>query len=350
MRLFLLSVIVFLGLSGLLFASVPFSVSAQAPDDGLRLITSPLPISLIAEPGSTITTDLKIKNGGIQEEKLKIGIMKFKAYEDSGKPALMEPEPGDDFVDWVTFSEPEFTLGSNEWKTITATFTVPESASFGYYYAFVFSRVAEQAPGERETVVAGGTAVLVLLEARVPNALREVTVKEFSTKRGFYEFLPATFHVALENTGNVHIAPRGNIFITQNGKEAALLEVNFEKGNILPNSTRTFDTLWNDGFPLYEGKMEDGKMIQDVEGNIVQKLTWDWSQASKLRFGKYTAKMLLIYDDGQHDVPIEGVVSFWVIPWRLLIALGVILLFFGIGLRSTFVGIWRKFFPKKSLV
>jgi ABC-type glycerol-3-phosphate transport system permease component len=39
-----------------------------------------------------------------------------------------------------------------------------------------------------------------------------------------------------------------------------------------------------------------------------------------LRFGKYTAKMLLVFDDGARDVPIEGVVSFWVIPWRLFIA------------------------------
>ena len=39
-----------------------------------------------------------------------------------------------------------------------------------------------------------------------------------------------------------------------------------------------------------------------------------------------------MYSDGQHDIPIEGVVSFWVIPWRailLAIALVVGLWFFG---------------------
>ena len=56
-------------------------------------------------------------------------------------------------------------------------------------------------------------------------------------------------------------------------------------------------------------------------------LKWDWGQASKLRWGKYTAKMLLIYDDGQRDVPIEGEVSFWVVPWRLI---GVVLFNFGL--------------------
>ncbi|QQR78613.1 MAG: hypothetical protein IPJ68_06110 [Candidatus Moraniibacteriota bacterium] len=28
--------------------------------------------------------------------------------------------------------------------------------------------------------------------------------------------------------------------------------------------------------------------------------------------------MLLVYDDGTRDIPIEGVVSFWVMPWRLI--------------------------------
>jgi hypothetical protein len=29
--------------------------------------------------------------------------------------------------------------------------------------------------------------------------------------------------------------------------------------------------------------------------------------------------MLLVYDDGTRDVPIEGAVSFWVMPWRLIL-------------------------------
>jgi pilus assembly protein TadC len=28
--------------------------------------------------------------------------------------------------------------------------------------------------------------------------------------------------------------------------------------------------------------------------------------------------MLLIYDDGQRDVPLEAMVSFWVVPWRVI--------------------------------
>lgn len=300
------------------------SASAQTSDAGLRLITSPLPINLVAEPGKTVTTELKVKNGGTGKETLKIDLMKFRAYEESGKPQLLEQESSDDFLSWVTFSEPVFTLAPDEWKTVTATFHVPATASFGYYYAFVFSRAGEikQSAGQ-QTALVGGTAVLVLLEVRVPDAKREVAVTEFSLDKQFYEFLPATFSIKLKNTGNVHIAPRGNIFINQgNTRDIATLEVNSEKGNILPQSSRIFDASWKDGFPIYTKKVQDGKDVLDEKGKPVYELKWDWNDASKLRFGKYTAKLLLIYDDGSRDIPIEGEVSFWVIPWRLALYVG----------------------------
>src|SRR3989304_3512142 len=114
-------------LSLITYFSLISPVALAQTDGGLRLITSPLPINLVTEPGKTITTELKVKNGGTKEEKLKINLMKFSAYEDSGKPKLMDPELEDDFLKWVAFSEDSFTVSPEEWKTITATFTVPNT-------------------------------------------------------------------------------------------------------------------------------------------------------------------------------------------------------------------------------
>ncbi|MBP7060581.1 MAG: hypothetical protein KBA91_01210 [Candidatus Moranbacteria bacterium] len=339
-------------LSALFLFLIASPLAHAQTDDGLRLITSPLPISLSGEPGTSISTDLKVKNGGLGTETLKVSIMKFRAYEDSGKPQLMEREDGDDYFDWVHFSEPTFTLAPNEWKTVTATFDIPKEAAFGYYYAFVFSRAVDESPvGEKQTAIVGGTAVLVLFEAVVPNAKRQVEVAEFSLDHTFYEFLPTVFTVRLKNTGNVHIAPRGNIFIDRGSqKDITILEINREKGNILPQSNRDFETMWNDGFPVYENDIQDGKVVLDDNGHQKKTLTWDWNNASKLRFGKYTAKMLLIYDDGQRDIPIEGEVSFWVIPWRLIGGGVFILLFTFVGIRSTFKNIWRSIRKKDTVV
>ncbi len=319
---------------------------AQVDDGGLRLTTSPLPINLTVEPGTSVSTQLRIKNDGSQTETLKIDLMKFKADGESGAPMPLDRQPGDEFLDWVRFSEESFSIDSNQWKTINATFDVPSTAAFGYYYAVVFSRSQGAASvGERQTAVTGGTAILVLLEAKVPNAKREVTITSFSADRQWYEFLPATFTVKLQNIGNVHIAPRGNLFIGRPGKKAdTVTEVNFGKGNILPDSSRIFESQWTEGFPVYQNKEEDGKIVQDAEGKTVRELVWNWKDASEFRFGKYEAKLLLVYDDGTRDIPIEGTLEFWVVPWRLMIGGLFIVLFALLGIKSTFENIWRRFF------
>jgi hypothetical protein len=293
-----------------------------AADTGLNLVTSPLPINLVTTPGSTVSAQLKVKNGGDQPETLNVGLMKFSAYGDEGKPRLLDREKGDDYFDWVSFSDNDFVVNPNEWKTITMNIKVPPTAAFGYYYAVTFSRKSEMnAGGPRATKVVGATATLVLLEVRVPNAVRKIEVLQFSTPQQIYEFLPVTFNIKLKNSGNVHVVPTGNIFIDRFGekKDTAILIVNDLKGNVLPDSNRIFESSWTDGFPVYQEKTTDNQtVVTDKNGKPITQLKWDFSQVPKLRWGKYTANLLLVYDDGTHDVPIEGSLSFWVIPWRII--------------------------------
>ncbi|MEX2054581.1 MAG: hypothetical protein WD972_00225 [Candidatus Andersenbacteria bacterium] len=338
-----------LGLAGLLggvilTSSIPAASAQLVPvgDGRLQLTTSPLPINLITEPGNIISTELRIQNNGPTTERLKISLLKFDAFGELGQPRLIEPTPQDTHMNWVSFSEPEFTVVPGQWKSLTATFNVPTDAAFGYYYAVVFSRVAET-PQPGVTAVIGGTAILVLLEARVPGARREIAVDEFSVDKAWYEFLPVTFRVKLQNSGNVHVAPRGNIFIDRGStSDVGIIEVNFQKGNILPGSTRLFEALWEDGFPVYKKKIENDRVVTDAEGVAELDLTWDFSQAHKLRWGRYTATMLLVYDDGQRDVPIEGKVSFWVIPWRMVLVLLVVALLVLMGMWGILRGVFRR--------
>ncbi len=327
-----------------LVAGLFVPVISRAQTSGLSLLTSPLPLLMKTTPGVPVTTDIKLRNTGTEEETLKVSLMKFEAYEDTGKPALMEPEPSDDFIKWVSFSEETFKVAPGEWKTIQATIAPPKEAAFGYYYAFVFARANENlSPEERRTALNGGTAVLGLLDVDVPGAKREVTLDAFLPDQKMYEFLPATFSVTLKNGGNVHGAPRGNIFIDKGDeKDIALLEVNKEKGNILPSSKRTFQATWDEGFPKYVPKIVDGKEVKDSKGNTEMELQWNWSDLSKIRFGHYTAKVLMIYDDGSRDVPLEGEVSFWVIPWRIIGVVVVVGLIILLGISSIFKSLFRK--------
>ncbi len=299
-----------------------FSIPASAQTADLRLTTSPLPINLVTEPGHPVSSPIRIRNEGTQKETLKVELLKFRASGDTGIPELLDPDPSDESLSFVSFSDTTFDIAPNEWKTITLTVTPPETASLGYYYAVTFSRADDHNKEEstQQTKLTGGTAVLVLLEVKVPNAKREVSITSFESNKKWYEFLPTTFTVKLKNTGNVHVAPRGNLFIGRPGKKAdSTIEVNLGKGNILPDSSRSFRADWAEGFPIYTETQENGQTVLDEHGNIVKELTWNWKDASNLRFGKYQAKLLMVYDDGKRDVPIEGVVEFWVMPWRLIL-------------------------------
>ena len=298
---------------------LPVVTYAQTNEGSFNLVTSPLPINLKAKPGTSVSADIRVKNGNAATEKLKVTLMKFNAYGEEGKPGLTDREAGDDYFDWVSFSPSVFDAPPNEWITVKMTINLPKTAAFGYYYAAIFSRANEAPkPQAKQSILIGSTAVLVLLDADVPNAKRAASIVSFSADKKSYEFLPAAFTVKIKNDGNVHLVPNGTIFISRGGKTVAALSINDAAGNVLPGSNRIFTASWKDGFPSYVTKEADGKVVTDKNGNAVQSLKWDMSKLNNLRFGKYTARLLAVYDDGTKDVPLEATVSFWVIPWRII--------------------------------
>jgi hypothetical protein len=320
----------------LVMSVLPAPVVTAAESKPLNLVTSPLPINLTAKPGTTVSTEIKVKQNSGGTERLKVSLMKFGAFGEEGKPQLMDRQPADTYFDWVKFDKPTFTAPNNVWQTVKMTIALPKSAAFGYYYAVVFTREGDDARQQGNTnSISGGSAVLVLLDANVPGAKREVSVVSLESKHNVYEFLPATFNVKLKNTGNVHVVPHGNIFIMKGKKQIAALDLNGEQGNILPSSNRIYQAEWTDGFPHFEKTVEDGKVKLNKDGEAITHLVWgDSGSGSKIftphiRMGKYTAHLVAVYDDGTRDIPVEAEVSFWVIPWKLILAiiLGIFILY-----------------------
>ncbi|MCW1908478.1 MAG: hypothetical protein KIH63_004015 [Candidatus Saccharibacteria bacterium] len=331
---------------GVLLLTLP--AHAQTPDDlgSLNLTTSPLPINLTAKPGETVSTELRIKNGGAKTERLKVGLMKFSAYGEEGKPQLKDREPGDDYFDWVRFSETEFTADPDKWHTIQMTVDLPPEAALGYYYAVTFSRADPPGTEQVSAQIAGASAILVLVDVDSPNAKRQLELESFGVAKRSYEFLPVRFVIKIKNSGNIHAVPSGSIFVNKGGKTVATLALNESRGNILPDSSRQFETLWSSGFPVYAEKLRDGAVVYKNDQPQYE-LTWPTDQLRNLRFGRYTAVLTAVYDDGEKDVPLEAEVSFWVIPWRLLaIVVGLPLLTIGV---IVYLVISRRQYRKKAV-
>lgn len=301
--------------------------------EGFNIITSPLPIKLSTQPGKTVEAELRMKNQGTEPETIKVGLMKFAASGDTGEPDLFDLTSKDTYASWVHFSPAEFTAEPGVWKTVKMTIDVPTDASLGYYLAVTFAR-ASQSKDPKVTSVKGAVATLVLLDARTGNEKRQLKLASFSATRGLYEYLPAEFKIKVRNSGNIYLSPGGNIFIQRGNKTIDTIDFNAAGGSVLPDSSRLFTVPWTNGFPVYKDRLVGGKPVPGSDGRTEQSLKWDFTQANKLRIGRYNAKLLVVYNDGTRDVPVEAVVSFWVMPWKLLLLLLAILLLIGLGIFS----------------
>jgi len=304
---------------------------AEEPPAGINLTISPNFLNLTAEPGETINAQLKIKNNNNFREFLFFNIYRLESR-GGEETALAKVSEDDEFVQWLAFSEKEFILEPNETKAIKITITTPETAALGYYYTLAATRIKERAASGNLSLVTGAPAVTLLLEVKSPYAKRELQLIGFATDKQIYEYLPVKFSINLKNNGNIHSVPFGDIFIDQGQKKnLGILAVNEGRGNVLPKGEREFtSSVWEDGFPVFHEK------------NSKKNLFWDWGKVNKFRLGKYTAHLLLVYDDGKRDIPLESAVSFWVIPWKILLAGLIIIVLVLLGVRGLIIMMMKK--------
>jgi hypothetical protein len=202
------------------------------------------------------------------------------------------------------------------------TISIPNYASLGYYYAVLFIPKSAQTSSNVSEQIKGANAIFVLVDTNSTNEAKQISLTSFSSLSGLYQFLPATFNILVKNIGNIHLIPQGDVYIsrTLNGKVIDTLPINSNLGNILPNSSRQFTAIWTDGLPSFEAKTVDGQALTVKNGQPVEQLRWNFSEPiSKFRFGKYYAHLVLVYNNGNHDVPINAYLTFWVIPWKLIL-------------------------------
>lgn len=317
--------------------------SLPVPTTGVNITLSPTFINLVADPGETVTASIRLTNNNNFTEYFQFETQTFEPSNDGDSPIIRRVKSDEEFAKWVSFSESKFTVAANQTKVLKIEIDTPEDARLGYYFAFVITRQNE-IESENTASVAGGTATLALLEVRSENETRSLQIEDFKPGKLFYEYLPAELNIKVKNTGNIHVVPVGDMFIdSMTNKEVAVVPVNAGRGNILPQSTRTFAAIFEDGFAVRVPKTDkDGSPLRDRDGNTKYTTKFDFSKMDKFRIGKYDATVVLVYDNGERDVPIQATVSFWIIPWKL-IGLGlVVLVLILLGLKSAIAPVFRR--------
>jgi hypothetical protein len=330
-----------------LVATVFMGGQARAAGTPISLTTSPVSLDLHIKPGTTSTQTLQFKNNSAIALPITMQVKVFGAYGAAGQAAISQPSPGDASTSWISLTPSSFTAQPNVWTAVKLTIKLPASANLGYYYAVIFKpTLPAETPASRSTAIKGSNAILVLVDSNSANEKRQVQVSNFSVTKHVYEYLPAHFSVTLRNGGNIYLAPSGDIFISRHSNMSntiATIPFNHGGANILPNSNRDFKAVWTDGFPVFQQKKLDGQPLTSNKGQPEEQLVWNFSKANKFRFGKYYAQLALTYQDGTASRLVISQVSFWVIPWLLLLGGFAVLVLVGIGLWSIGRSLFKKF-------
>jgi len=303
----------------------------HAADGEFNLQVSPSPLVLTLKPGEATTQELKVRNVGAAPEKLRIDPRGFTIDNATGQVKFDDTKKPAEIGDWVHFGSQMFTVQPGEWYTQKVSFAIPRSAGFSYSFALAITRQDATTMNQSGQKLEGKVAIFALLNIDKPGATRKLGIQEFSTDQSVYEYLPAKLRVKFKNVGNTIVQPAGNIFVQRNSSDKvpiSTLAVNPSEGYILPGSVRTLTADWDDGFQVLRDE-------PDASGKPSSNVEWNWANLSHIRIGKYTAKVIAVYNDGQRDVPMEAEVSFWVFPWKLLLGLLVIIVILGFGIWSV---------------
>lgn len=276
----------------------PYS-PVRAQTIGVRI--SPTIFEDYVDPGQLLDLRIKVTNSSEIPKDLQVYLRDFKASDESGKPKLIAPgsEPGNYLTSWLEFPEQTFSFAAGEEKVVSFFVKVPANAGpGGYYGAVYFGAPAPTVKVESEDkgaaiATAQQTGALLLLTVRGDMDER-ANVREFTTDRELYSApFDVKFLVRIEDMGNVHVKPIGEIAIKNLlGREAAKLDFNKKGNNVLPKQIRGFEETWS--------------------GNRA--------------FGRYKAVLTLSYgtpasQGGEGKKTIYTEKTFWIIPWKIVVPL-----------------------------
>jgi hypothetical protein len=209
-----------------------------------------------------------------------------------------------------------FSLAARKSEKVSATLTIPSNAEPGGHYGVIrFSGQAPEIEGSGVGLAASaGTLILVRVSGQVDEKLDLLTfsASRDGTLSGFFENGPLTFVVRTENKGNVHVKPSGQIEIRDMfGNKVETLKVNDVAGNVLPGSIRRFEAT----------------------------LDKQWL------FGRYTADLAIGY--GTNGQAITRTISFWVIPYKLIM-IGLLALVTIVFILRTLIRRYNRYIINKA--
>jgi len=290
--------VVFMSFLSLIFLQTDFVRAQSGSEIGIKI--SPVRIEELVEPGQVLEREIKVTNASPVPKTLFAYLKDFRADEndESGSPRLIKPgtETGNFVASWIDITAAGVDFKPGEEKTVPFIIRVPDNVGPGGYYGGIFfgseaPKIDINSPDKGAGMsIAQQAGSLVLLQVK-GDVDERADIREFNTDKNFYNTpFDVEFSVRIQNSGNIHVKPVGEIRIENMlGKEVHIINFNNGGGNVLPNSKRKFLEHW----------------------------------AGDFGFGKYKAKLGVSYgttadNGGQGKQSLYMERHFWIIPWKIV--------------------------------
>jgi len=291
----------------LLIHSLVALICVVLPLSAHAFTVSPALVDVSEDPGSISHGTIHLLNDTAQDQTYYVSVQNFVPQGEEGNQTFLPAGDRSGLAGWITPDQSSIKIGAGSAVDFRWTLNVPADATPGGHYAAVFFSTQ---PANSSVGIGAKTGVLMLVsvtgkvtEAATVESFHVVPMTNVSQTESatWITSLPALFELRLANTGNTHIQPEGLIVVRDVfGREVAQVPVNPDKSRVLPQSIRDIRSSWGSTSGVGEG--------------FLTKLAAEWHGFA---IGRYTAT--LSADFGRTHTPLAGSVSFWVLPWHILL-------------------------------
>ncbi len=270
---------------------------------------APAQVELTLDPGDTVDQKLAVRNHDSGPIDLAITVADFEL---SATGVFQPSVPGHTTYSasrWVAFPLTTLHLEAGETKQIDYSILVPGNAEPGGHYTAIMLEGAStpevsESNGQPQVTLRGRVVAEILIT--IPGEIRrELVIENLAVPSIAFGAGADTADVTVTNAGNVHLTPNGYVQ-TWGGLPAATFDQEFGQFTLLPGASRRFS---------------------------VQLGHQPW-------LGKVRAKTELQYGPsiGVFDRSAETTVEYFVISWKVIVILDLILIGFDVVLFRE----WRR--------
>lgn len=262
--------------------------------DSVSFSVSPTIFDMTANPGQQWQSTVRIINANPFELVVFINVVHFVPKGEAGVPRFVPLTEGvteqPTLAQWIT-TDRKITIPAEKTFELPLKIQVPADAPPGGHYAAVMVSTKPTDGGTEDTNVKTAQVISSLLFLRVTGDVSESSsIRSFRTASYILSRPETDFEIRIENKGNVHVQPQGEIKIYNMwGQERGVVPINQQSifGNVLPQSVRKYSFTW----------------------------TSEWSVTD---IGRYTAVATMGYGVDSRQFMTANT-SFWVVPWKIIL-------------------------------